>query len=70
MNFEGQVGPIGHLANTDLLLSKLKMQLDNSTLPIIQCKKYNCLCGLCAPKAKNLDTYKSIIKKYQKDYTI
>ena len=70
MNFEGQVGPIGHLENTDLMLSTLKMQLDNNTLPIIQCKKYNCLCGLCAPKAKNLDTYKSIMKKYQKDYVI
>jgi pyruvate-formate lyase-activating enzyme len=70
MNFEGQVGPIGHLENTDLILSKLKMQLDNNTLPIIQCKKYNCLCGLCAPKAKNLDTYQSIMEKYQKDYAI
>ena len=70
MNFEGQVGPIGHLGNTKLMLSKLKMQLDNHTLPIIQCKKYNCLCGLCAPKAKNLDTYKSIMKKYQKDHTV
>lgn len=70
MNFEGQVGPIGHLGNTDLMLSKLKMQLDNSTLPVIQCKKHTCFCGLCAPKAKNLDTYKSIMKKYQKDHAI
>jgi hypothetical protein len=46
------------------------MQLDIDTLPVIQCKKSKCMCGLCAPKAKNLDTYKSIMKKYQKDYTI
>ena len=36
---------------------------------IIQCKKDICYCGLCAPKAKNLDTYKSIMKKYQKEYS-
>jgi len=70
MNFEGSVGPIGHLGATELMLSKLKMQLDTDTLPVIQCKKSRCLCGLCAPKAKNLDTYRSIMKKYQKDYTV
>jgi pyruvate-formate lyase-activating enzyme len=64
MNFDGQVGPIGHLGNTELMLSKLKMQLDNHTLPIIQCKKYNCFCGLCAPKAKDLNTYNKIMEKY------
>jgi hypothetical protein len=70
MNFDGQVGPIGNLNDTVKILSTLKNQLDNNTLPIIQCKKYNCWCGLCAPKAKNLDTYNSIMKKYQKDYAI
>ena len=69
MNFSGSVGPIGNLNNTDLILSTLKTQLDTNTMPIIQCKKSKCLCGLCAPKAKNLDTYKSIMKKYQKEYT-
>jgi pyruvate-formate lyase-activating enzyme len=70
MNFDGQVGPIGNLNDTIKILSTLKNQLDNNNLPIIQCKKYNCWCGLCAPKAKNLDTYNSIMKKYQKDYVI
>lgn len=69
MNFDGAVGPIGNLNDTVEILSTLKNQLDNNTLPIIQCKKYNCMCGLCAPKAKNLDTYRSIMRKYQKDYT-
>jgi hypothetical protein len=69
MNFEGQVGPIGHLGDTEPMLSKLKMQLDNNTLPIIQCKKSTCVCGLCAPKAQNLNTYNLIMKKYQKVIT-
>ena len=70
MNFDGEVGPIGNLNDTTKILSTLKTQLDSNNLPVIQCKKYNCLCGLCAPKAKNLDTYRSIMKKYQKDHVI
>jgi organic radical activating enzyme len=67
MNFDGEVGPIGNLNNTDQILSTLNNQLDTNTLPIIQCKKYKCLCGLCAPKAKDLETYKKIMNKYQKE---
>lgn len=66
MNFDGSVGPIGNLNNTKELLSNLKEQIDTDTLPIIQCKKYNCFCGLCAPKAKDLENYKSIMKKFNK----
>jgi hypothetical protein len=64
MNFDGQVGPIGNLSNTQQILSTLRDQLDTDSLPVIQCKKYNCLCGLCAPKAKDLSTYHSIMEKY------
>ena len=64
MNFNGSVGPIGNLNNTQEILSKLKKQFDTNTLPVIQCKKYNCFCGLCAPKAKNLETYNFIMEKY------
>jgi organic radical activating enzyme len=69
MKFDGTVGPIGNLSKSDNIISELKNQLINGQ-PVIQCKKSKCLCGLCAPKAKNFDTYKSIMKKYQKDYTI
>lgn len=69
MTFDGTVGPIGNLSNTGAVIDKLKQQLANGQ-PVIQCKKFNCLCGLCAPKAKHLDTFKSIMKKYQKDRTV
>jgi pyruvate-formate lyase-activating enzyme len=65
MNFDGTVGPIGNLSDSDYIITTLSNQLENRTLPVIQCKKYKCLCGLCAPKAKNLETYNKIIKKYQ-----
>ena len=70
MSFDGTVGPIGNLNNTDKILSTLRTQLTTGTLPVIQCKKYKCKCGLCAPKAKTLDNYKSIMKKYQKEYKL
>jgi pyruvate-formate lyase-activating enzyme len=64
MNFDGGVGPIGNLDNTQQILSTLHDQLGSDSLPVIQCKKYNCLCGLCAPKAKDQKTYNSIMEKY------
>jgi pyruvate-formate lyase-activating enzyme len=64
MNFDGSVGAIGNLNDTDKILCTLQNQLDTDTMPVIQCKKYKCLCGLCAPKAKNLETYNSIMEKY------
>lgn len=65
MSFDGTVAPIGHLNDTEKLLSYTRNHLQNGTLPIIQCKKINCICGLCAPKAKELDEFKSIMLKYR-----
>jgi len=64
MNFDGKVGPIGTLSDTHKILSTLRDQLGSDSLPVIQCKKYNCWCGLCAPKAKDQKTYNSIMEKY------
>lgn len=59
MNYQGEVGPIGMLYDTDKILAQI------DTTPVIQCKKSRCFCGLCAPKAQDLDTYKSIMRKYE-----
>jgi len=59
MNYDGSVGPIGNLGNITPMLEQAHKP------PIIQCAKERCLCGLCAPKAENLDTYKSIMSKYE-----
>lgn len=70
MNYSGSVGPIGMLSNYQKLLDTTKEQLITNTMPVIQCKKYKCMCGLCAPKAQSLETYNSIVKKYQREYEI
>jgi hypothetical protein len=59
MNYDGTVGPIGNLNNIEPMLA----QAQNP--PIIQCAKERCYCGLCAPKAENLDTYQTIMRKYE-----
>jgi len=61
MNFDGTVGPIGNLDNVEPILAQAR----SPNRPIIQCAKSRCLCGLCAPKAESLDTYKDIMRKYE-----
>ena len=65
MDFAGDVAPIGNLKDARKLLEKTRHDLDKHTMPVIQCKKTSCLCGLCAPKAKNLGTFNSIMEKYR-----
>jgi hypothetical protein len=66
MNYEQTVGPIGNLTESKKLLDDTRNQLVHNTLPIIKCKKERCFCGLCAPKAKNLEDFKNIMEKYQR----
>lgn len=68
MNFSGSVGPIGNLSDTDNVLNTLSSQLSNQSLPVIQCKKNICMCGICAPKASTIEEYNEINKKYLKNY--
>lgn len=65
MNFANQVGPIGHLSDTQSLLAYTQERLSNNDRNPIQCKKTRCLCGLCAPKAKHRDTFNLIMEKYR-----
>lgn len=65
MNFDSLVAPIGFLSKTQQLLDQTKHTLHANTMPVIQCKKQRCYCGLCAPKAQDLDTYRTIMQKYE-----
>jgi len=65
MNFDGQIAPIGNLNNTKALLDYTRTNITNNSMPIIQCKSKSCLCGLCAPKAQSIDTYRQIMLKYK-----
>jgi molybdenum cofactor biosynthesis enzyme MoaA len=64
MSFNGDIGPIGNLNKADDLIKWTEQHLENNTLPVIQCKKNLCFCGLCAPKAKTFKDYQRIMEKY------
>lgn len=64
MNFDGTVGPIGNLQKARLVLDTLRHQIREKTLPVIQCKKRRCFCGLCAPKAQSKEVYEKIMEKF------
>lgn len=61
MNYDGTVGPIGNLSNVDPILAQAR----DPNKPVIRCANERCRCGLCAPKAENLDTYQTIMRKYE-----
>jgi hypothetical protein len=66
MNFQGSVGPIGNLQQSDKILAETKQFIETNSMPVIQCKKSVCLCGLCAPKAAVREDYDKIMSKYFK----
>lgn len=65
MNFIGEVAPIGTLDAAQTLLDWTRNNLESRSMPVIQCKKSRCMCGLCAPKSKDLKTFNSIMRKYR-----
>ena len=64
MSFDGTVSPIGHLDRANEMISYLKQNLEQGTLPVITCAKSKCYCGLCAPKAQHRETLDKIMPKY------
>ena len=56
----GKKGPIGHLSESTKLLQELKDRLSNPQ-PMI-CPNLRCGCGMCVPKAAQLEDYKELFK--------
>lgn len=62
-SLNSKIEPLGNLKNSDKILSNLKSQIDNKTMPVIQCIKSICQCGYCAPKAENISDFKELITR-------
>jgi hypothetical protein len=58
MNYDGKKGAIGNLSQCESILDTV------GQTPTIQCAKARCVCGLCAPKAKDISVYNKIMSKY------
>lgn len=63
MSTTNRVEPLGNLAQADQILATLDQQLLTKSMPIIECKKQICLCGICAPKAENKQDFLELIQR-------
>jgi pyruvate-formate lyase-activating enzyme len=63
MSTSGIVEPLGNLKDSDQIINTLHKQLETGTMPIIQCKKQICLCGICAPKAETKEDFMQLITR-------
>ena len=64
MNFDGTVSPIGHLSESQKLIDWTRQRLESNSMPVIQCNKKRCICGLCAPKALTRSDFDDIMNKH------
>lgn len=64
VNFDSKIGKIGNLDQAQELLDSLQENINNKTVPVIKCPKSVCGCGLCAPKALELDEFKRIMSMH------
>jgi len=60
-NFGGKREPMGTLAESGKILANLERHIEARTMPIIVCPNKICGCGLCTPKAVNLDDLKAVL---------
>jgi len=70
MSLNSKMEPLGTIDQGQELINSLSNNLKNNTMPIIQCKKELCMCGFCAPKAKDKDMFLSLIKRNVHDVFI
>ncbi len=62
--FDYSRGPIGHLNQSEKILQDLKERMKPGKMPLIQCSKKTCACGLCAPKARYAKDLKTLLPKH------
>lgn len=56
--FQGGKGPIGSLSDTQKILDNVSENINKNN--IIKCPNTRCGCGMCVPKAKNIDVFKKL----------
>ena len=55
-------GPIGNLSDTETIIEQVKNRLSQPMQPII-CPNQRCGCGMCVPKAKDVEVFKELWKE-------
>lgn len=68
-NLNSTLGPLGYLSDTDTIIKQAKQFIELGSESGITCVKNKCMCGLCSPKAENLNLYKQVFGKYLNETT-
>lgn len=63
-NLSNEIGSLGSLDDPKKILDNAKDFIQRKSEAFTICQKSRCFCGLCAPKAVNVNNYKEIFKKY------
>lgn len=58
------VEPVGYLSDTKSIIDLHRTMLETKSMPVIKCINKSCHCGMCAPKAKDLETFKAVMKNH------
>ena len=59
-----KVEPVGNLNDTASIVVQHREWLEQGTMPVIKCIKPTCNCGICAPKARDITTFKSVMRNH------
>jgi hypothetical protein len=57
--FDGR-GPIGNLKESSLIIDQVRERLSQDTVAPIVCPNLRCGCGMCVPKAKSFEDFKTL----------
>lgn len=71
--FDGTRGPIGSITDCDKIITELRDNLINKTMPIITCPLgpgKHCGCGMCTPKSTDRATLMNILPGHIEDMSI
>ena len=71
--FDGTRGPIGTITDCDKIITELRDNLINKTMPIITCPLgpgKHCGCGMCTPKSTDRETFMNILPGHIEDMSI
>ena len=64
VNLDGELGPLGHLDNKQLMIDDLQSRLyEDKKFPVLKCPKSFCGCGMCIYKSEDFKTYANIAKR-------
>lgn len=58
------IEPVGYIKDAKGIIHQHRHWLETKTMPVITCINKSCNCGMCAPKAKDRETFDQLMKTH------